>query len=121
MISLTRDIIDYHALTEQVRRNDCGGVVTFLGTVRELTEGKQTVALDYEGYPGMAEKKMAEIEKEVRESWPIGATCAASTACPKKSRSWINASFSASRRSRTSSAPRCRWESTRFGSLAASR
>jgi molybdopterin synthase catalytic subunit len=72
MISLTRDPIDHAALTEQVRRNDCGAVVTFLGTVRELTDGKATVALDYEAYPGMAEKKMAEIEREVRQRWPIG-------------------------------------------------
>ena len=35
----------------------------FLGTVRDLTDGKVTVALDYEAYPGMAEKKMAEIER----------------------------------------------------------
>jgi molybdopterin synthase catalytic subunit len=72
MISLTRDIIDYHGLTEQVRRDDCGAVVTFLGTVREMTDGKQTAALDYEAYPEMAEKKLAEIEREVRNRWPVG-------------------------------------------------
>ncbi|MBY0522135.1 MAG: molybdenum cofactor biosynthesis protein MoaE [Gemmataceae bacterium] len=72
MITLVKDIIDYHALTEQVRRNDCGAVVTFLGTVRDLTDGKITVALDYEAYPGMAEKKMAEIERDTRARWPVG-------------------------------------------------
>ena len=72
MIQLTRDIIDHAALTEQVRRPDCGGVVTFLGTVRDLTGGRVTVALDYEAYPAMAEKKMAEIERETRERWPVG-------------------------------------------------
>jgi molybdopterin synthase catalytic subunit len=72
MISLTNTRIDYHALTEQVRRPDCGAVVTFLGTVRDLTDGKVTVALDYEAYPGMAEKKMAEIERDTRERWPVG-------------------------------------------------
>jgi molybdopterin synthase catalytic subunit len=72
MIQLTTEPIDYHALTEQVRRNDCGAVVTFLGTVRELTDGKLTVALDYEAYPAMAEKKMAEIEAETRQRWPVG-------------------------------------------------
>ncbi len=56
MIALTHDVIDYHTLTEQVRRGSCGAVVTFLGTVRDLTDGKVTVALDYEAYPGMAEK-----------------------------------------------------------------
>src|SRR5437660_10980939 len=72
MIRLTTEVIDYHALTEQVRRNDCGAVVTFLGTVREMTAGRVTVALDYEAYGGMAEKKMAEIEQETRQRWPVG-------------------------------------------------
>lgn len=72
MIRLTKDIIDYHTLTEQVRRHDCGAVVTFLGTVREMTEGRRTIALDYEAYPGMAEKKMAEIENDTRQRWPVG-------------------------------------------------
>jgi molybdopterin synthase catalytic subunit len=73
MIQLTRDPIDYHRLTEQVRRADCGGVVLFLGTVRDLTGARVTVALDYEAYPGMAEKKMAEIEADTRARWPVGA------------------------------------------------
>jgi molybdopterin synthase catalytic subunit len=72
MIRLTTDPIDHFALTEQVRRPDCGGVVTFLGTVRDLTDGKMTAALDYEAYPGMAEKKLAEIEQEARARWPVG-------------------------------------------------
>lgn len=72
MIALTYDRIDFLGLTEQVRRPDCGAVVTFLGTVRDLTDGKVTVALDYEAYPGMAEKKMAEIERETRQRWPVG-------------------------------------------------
>jgi molybdopterin synthase catalytic subunit len=72
MNQLTTEPIDYAALTEQVRRDDCGAVVVFLGTVRELTEGRVTMALDYEAYPDMAEKKMAEIERETRERWPVG-------------------------------------------------
>jgi molybdopterin synthase catalytic subunit len=47
-------------------------VVTFLGTVRDLTDGRVTTALDYEAYPEMAEKKMAEIEEETRNRWPVG-------------------------------------------------
>jgi molybdopterin synthase catalytic subunit len=72
MIQLTRDAIDYHRLTEQVRRPDCGAVVLFLGTVRDLTGDRVTVALDYEAYPGMAEKKLAEIEADTRGRWPVG-------------------------------------------------
>jgi molybdopterin synthase catalytic subunit len=72
MIALTQDPIDHHSLTERVRRPGCGAVVTFLGTVRDLTGDKITVALDYEAYPAMAEKKLAEIEQDARQRWPIG-------------------------------------------------
>jgi molybdopterin synthase catalytic subunit len=72
MIQLTRDPIDYHQMTEQVRRDHCGAVVTFLGTVRDLTGERVTVALDYEAYPEMAEKKMAAIEADTRSRWPVG-------------------------------------------------
>ena len=72
MIALTHDPIDHAALTEQVRSPHCGAVVTFLGTVRDITGDAVTVALDYEAYPGMAEKKLAEIEADVRTRWPVG-------------------------------------------------
>jgi molybdopterin synthase catalytic subunit len=73
MTALTRDPIDHAALTESVRLPHCGAVVTFLGTVRDLTGEKVTVALDYEAYPAMAEAKLAEIEADTRRRWPVGA------------------------------------------------
>lgn len=72
MFALTHDPIDHAALTESVRRDGCGAVVLFLGTVRDLTGDQRTVFLDYEAYPPMAEKKLAEIEAEVRRHWPVG-------------------------------------------------
>ena len=72
MVHLTRDIIDHAALTESVRHPSCGAVVTFLGTVRDLTGDEVTLALEYEAYPPMAERKMAEIEADTRARWPIG-------------------------------------------------
>ena len=72
MIRLTREPIDYHALTESVRDPHCGAVTLFLGTVRDLTGEQVTVYLDYEAYAPMAEKKLAEIEAEVRRRWTVG-------------------------------------------------
>src|SRR5258708_27518650 len=72
MIHLTHELIDYHALTEQVRRPSCGAVVTFLGTVRDLNGEEVTVALDYEAYGPMAERKMADIDADTRARWPVG-------------------------------------------------
>jgi molybdopterin synthase catalytic subunit len=72
MIQLTHDPIDFQSLTESTRRDNCGAVVLFLGTVRDLTGEQVTVALDYAAYGPMAERKMAEIETETRAKWPIG-------------------------------------------------
>lgn len=72
MFHLTREAIDYVTLTEAVRSPRCGAVVLFLGTVRDLTGEHVTVFLDYEAYAPMAEKKLAEIEAEVRRRWPVG-------------------------------------------------
>jgi molybdopterin synthase catalytic subunit len=71
MIELTEQPLDYYVWTEKVRRSDCGAVVTFLGTVRDLTGDQQTVALDYESHRPMAMKKLEQIEAEVRERWPV--------------------------------------------------
>jgi len=71
MISLTTQPIDYTQLTESVRSPQAGAVVLFLGTVREFTHGQQTTALDYEAYPEMAEAKLAELETQARDRWPI--------------------------------------------------
>ena len=43
----------------------------FLGTTRELTGERRTESLDYECYPEMAQKQMAELETEARRKWPI--------------------------------------------------
>jgi molybdopterin synthase catalytic subunit len=71
MIEITESPIDHAAVTERVRSNRAGAVCTFLGTVREITGGRRTVALSYEAYPEMALKKMAELVDEARRRWPI--------------------------------------------------
>src|SRR5690242_17351800 len=71
MIEITDGPIDAAALAERVRSPLAGAVCTFLGTVREMTAGRRTVSLDYEAYPEMALKKMAELEAEARRRWPI--------------------------------------------------
>ncbi len=71
MIQLTHEPIDTAALLASVGSPQAGAVVLFLGTVREFTAGRRTVALDYECYPEMAEKKLAELEAQARERWSI--------------------------------------------------
>ena len=72
MVRLTHDPIDFTALTQAVRSPHCGAVALFLGTVRDLTGDEVTEFLEYEAYPPMAEKKLNEIEVEVRSRWKLG-------------------------------------------------
>jgi len=71
MISLTDQPIDSNGVLSSVASNDAGAVVLFLGTTREFTRGRQTASLDYECYPEMAEKKLAQLEAEARQRWPL--------------------------------------------------
>jgi molybdopterin synthase catalytic subunit len=70
-IDLTREVIDFADLTEWARSNRAGAVVLFLGTVREMTGDRRTVALDYEAYPEMARAKMQQIANQASARWPI--------------------------------------------------
>jgi molybdopterin synthase catalytic subunit len=70
-VELVRAIIDHVDLTEWARSDQAGAVVLFLGTVREMTGDRRTLALDYEAYPDMAEKKMREIAEQSASRWPV--------------------------------------------------
>jgi len=71
MIELTQNEINTSKLLDSVGSKRAGAVVLFVGTTREITAGRRTSSLDYECYPEMAEKKLAELEAEVRSRWPI--------------------------------------------------
>ena len=62
---------------ERLKRSSpsIGGIVTFLGTTRDISRSKAVAKLDFEHYLGMAEKKLAEIRAQaIREYGVIDAT-----------------------------------------------
>ena len=71
MIAITDEPIDHAAITEGVRSHEAGAVCSFLGTVREMTGDRRTVALDYEAYREMALATLADLEAQARARWPI--------------------------------------------------
>lgn len=48
-----------------------GGIVTFLGTGRELSKGENITKLDFEHYPKMAEAKLEEIRQKAINDFKI--------------------------------------------------
>ena len=76
MVRVQREDFDVGAelarLTEGNRR--IGGVASFVGLVREMAGATGVQAMTLEHYPGMTERKLAEIEAEARRRWPLDAT-----------------------------------------------
>jgi molybdopterin synthase catalytic subunit len=68
---LTLHKIDTSEVLQAASSPNAGAVVLFLGTTREITGDRVTSSLDYECYPEMAEKKLAELEAEARQRWPL--------------------------------------------------
>ncbi len=54
-------------------RTDVGAIASFVGLVRDMAEAPIT-AMTLEHYPGMTEKKLAEVEAEANARWPLQAS-----------------------------------------------
>lgn len=48
----------------------CGAVALFIGVVREFTDDKRTVYLQYEAYEEMAEREMRRVADDIMARWP---------------------------------------------------
>ncbi len=68
---LTSSEIVPQDVLESVGDHSAGGVVLFLGTVRNTSEAGNVKEILYEAYDSMAEKRLAEIEDQIRENWPV--------------------------------------------------
>jgi molybdopterin synthase catalytic subunit len=71
MFHVTNQPIDLNELLRFVTDPEAGAVATFIGTTRNNNEGRQVIALDYEGYPEMAEKELRRIGEDAKTKWPI--------------------------------------------------
>ena len=71
MILITDEPLDPEATTALVSKRSNGAVVTFLGVTRDATADRRVLHLEYEAYRPMADKKLAEIAREVSEAWPV--------------------------------------------------
>ena len=70
-VRITTLPIDPAKVMKAVKDDSAGGTVLFVGTIRNVSEGKSVTGLRYEVYEEMAERKMKEIEERVMERWPV--------------------------------------------------
>ncbi|PYF05212.1 molybdenum cofactor biosynthesis protein MoaE [Ureibacillus chungkukjangi] len=70
LFSIVDNPIIVDDVIQQVQSVNAGAITVFIGTVRELTNGKRTLYLEYQAYESMAVKKLAEIGEEIKSKWP---------------------------------------------------
>lgn len=70
-IRLVETPIDPAALISAVAAVDKGAISLFLGTVREMNDGRAVASLRYSAYSSMAESELAKIADEMREQFGV--------------------------------------------------
>ena len=71
MIFITDQPINTQEIIASVQADGAGAINVFIGTVRNQTQAKSVVQLDFEAYDSMAVKKMQEIANQASAKWPI--------------------------------------------------
>jgi molybdopterin synthase catalytic subunit len=68
--SLSDQPLDPGEVVARVSGPGMGGLVTLIGAVRDQARGATIRHLEYEAYPGMAEREMEKICDQAAERWP---------------------------------------------------
>jgi molybdopterin synthase catalytic subunit len=70
MFEIVDHPLDPQFTTEAVRSEGVGAIVLFIGTVRDMNEGRKVLGLEYDAYRSMAEKEMRRLGEEITSRWP---------------------------------------------------
>jgi molybdopterin synthase catalytic subunit len=70
LFALTEQEISVDQVISKLADPAIGALATFVGVVRGETGGRQTLYLEYEAYPEMAEATLRQVGREVQARWP---------------------------------------------------
>ncbi len=70
-IKISSQKLDVNECYSFVEDDACGGIIAFIGTVRNDTEGKEVLQLDFSTYKPMAIKEMQKIADKALEKFDI--------------------------------------------------
>ena len=71
MIEVTHEQLHPERITDRVRKDVNGAVVTFLGVTRNVTGGRKVLYLEYEAYRPMADHKLVEVVAGMQRNWQV--------------------------------------------------
>lgn len=70
-LKISSEPLDTATCIEKATDAECGGVVVFIGTVRNKTKERKVIRLEYECYESMALKEMKKIANNAIGLWKI--------------------------------------------------
>jgi molybdopterin synthase catalytic subunit len=71
VIEITHKPISPERVINRVKTDGSGCVVTYVGLIRNSSQGKAVASVEYQDTKGNAAAKLREIAQEIRQKWPI--------------------------------------------------
>jgi molybdopterin synthase catalytic subunit len=71
MIEITSKPISPEQVINKVKTDSSGCVVTYVGLIREYSQGKPVLSVEYQDPEANAENKLQQIASDARQKWPI--------------------------------------------------
>jgi molybdopterin synthase catalytic subunit len=71
MIEITTEPISPEKLVKAAKTSGCGCVVTYVGVIRDRSQGKPVQSVEYQDPEGNAAKRLNEIADEATKRWHI--------------------------------------------------
>ena len=71
VIEITQKSISPERIINQVKTDSSGCVATYVGLIRNLSQGKTVASVEYEDVRGTAEDGLKAIAGEIRQKWQV--------------------------------------------------
>ena len=71
MIEITQKPISPELVISKVKTNSSGCVATYVGLIRNYSQGKLVVSVEYEDTQGTAKDRLGEIASEIGQKWQV--------------------------------------------------
>ena len=71
MIEITEKPISPELVIDKVKTDSSGCVVTYVGLIRDYSQGRQVLSVEYEDTEGTAENRLREIASEIGQKWEV--------------------------------------------------
>ncbi len=73
MVEITVEPISPEVIVNRVKGDTSGGVVTYVGLIRESSRDKKVASVEYCDSDGKAASRLEEIAKETNQKWQLNA------------------------------------------------